>query len=89
MSEKMQIEIDRAVNKFTPPMEVGGGFLTREEYAKLARMAVTDGTFIGWSHAENMTRERMQRKIDALEHELTILRERVKEVEMELLAAQK
>jgi hypothetical protein len=89
MSEKMQIEIDRAVNKFTPPMEVGGGFLTREEYAKLARMAVTDGTFIGWTHAENMTRERMQRKIDALEHELTILRERVKEVEMELLAAQK
>jgi hypothetical protein len=89
MSEKMQIEIDRAVNKFTPPMEVGGGFLTRDEYAKLARMAVTDGTFIGWTHAENMTRERMQRKIDALEHELTILRERVKEVEMELLAAQK
>lgn len=89
MSEKMQIEIDRAVNKFTPPMEVGGGFLTRDEYAKLARMAVTDGTFIGWSHAENMTRERMQRKIDALEHELTILKDRVKEVEMELLAAQK
>jgi len=89
MSEKMQIEIDRAVNKCTPPMEVYGGFLTREEYAKLARMAVTDGTFIGWTHAENMTRERMQRKIDSLEHELTILRDRVKEVEMELLAAQK
>lgn len=89
MSEKMQIEIDRAVNKFTPPMEVGGGFLTREDFAKLARQAVTDGTFIGWTHADNMTRERMQRKIDAVEHELTILRERVKEVEMELLAAQK
>jgi hypothetical protein len=89
MSEKMQIEIDRVVGKFTPPMEVGGGFLTREDFKKLARQAVTDGTFIGWTHAENMTRERMQRKIDALEHELTILRERVKEVEMELLAAQK
>lgn len=89
MSEKMQIEIDRAVNKFTPPMEIGGGFLTREDFKTLARQAVTDGTFIGWTHAENMTRERMQRKIDALEHELTILKERVKEVEMELLAAQK
>ena len=32
MSEKMQIEIDRAVNKFTPPMEIGGGFLSREEF---------------------------------------------------------
>ena len=41
MSEKMQIEIDRAVGRFTPPMEVGGGFLMRDEYAKLARMAVT------------------------------------------------
>lgn len=89
MSEKMQIEIDRAVNKFTPPLEIGGGFLTREDFKTLARQAVTDGTFIGWTHAENMTRERMQRKIDTLEHELTILKERVKEVEMELLAAQK
>ena len=89
MSQTMQIEIDRAVNKFTPPMEVGGGFLRRDEYAKLARMAVTEGTLIGWAHAENMTRERMQRKISELEHEVTILRDRVKDVEMELLATQK
>ncbi len=60
MSQTMQMEIDRAVNKFTPPMEVGGGFLTRDEYAKFARMAVTEGTLIGWAHAENMTREEME-----------------------------
>ena len=89
MSQTMQIEIDRAVNKFTPPMEVGGGFLTRNEYAKFARMAVTEGTLIGWAHAENMTRDRMQRKITELEHEVIILRDRVKDVEMELLATQK
>lgn len=89
MSEKMQMEIDRAVNKFTPPMEVGGGFLMRDEYAKLARMAVTEGTLIGWVHAENMTRERLGRKITDLEHEVQILRDRVKEVELELLAAQR
>ena len=89
MSEKMQIEIDRVVGKFTPPMEIGGSFLSREDIKIFARNAVTQGTFIGWTHAENITRERMQRKIDALEHELTILKERVKEVEMELLAAQK
>jgi hypothetical protein len=85
----MQIEIDRAVNKFTPPMEVGGGFLSREDFKTFARKAVTEGTLIGWAHAENFTRDRMQRKIDELEHEMTILRERVKEVEMELLANQK
>ncbi len=89
MSEKMQIEIDRAVNKFTPPMEIGGGFMLRDEYAKLARMAVTEGTLIGWSHAENMTRERLEKKISTLEHEVSILRERVKEVELELMAAQR
>jgi hypothetical protein len=89
LKQTMQFEIDRAVNKFTPPMEVGGGFLTREDYAKLARMAITEGTMIGWTHAETMTRERMQRKITELEHEVSILRDRVKEVEMELLATQK
>ena len=89
MSQTMQIEIDRVVNKFTPPMEVGGGFLTRDEYAKLARMAVTEGTVIGWTHAENMTRERMQRKLDQLEYEMKCLKERLKETEMELLAVQK
>ena len=89
MSQTMQIEIDRAVNKFTPPMEVGGSFLSREDIKSLARKAVTQGTMIGWAHAENMTRERMQRKISELENEVTILRDRVKDVEMELLAVGK
>jgi hypothetical protein len=70
-------------------MEVGGGFLSRDDFATLARKAVTEGTLIGWAHAENMTRERMQRKITELENEVTILRDRVKDVEMELLAVGK
>jgi len=89
MSQTMQMEIDREVNKFTPPMEIGGAFLSREEIKIFARNAVTQGTMIGWAHAENMTRERMQRKITELEHEVIILRDRVKDVEMELLATQK
>lgn len=89
VSQTMQMEIDREVNKFTPPMEIGGAFLSREEIKIFARNAVTQGTMIGWAHAENMTRERMQRKITELEHEVSILRDRVKDVEMELLATQK
>ena len=89
MSENMQIEIDRAVNRFTPTMEVGGILMTRDDIKTFARNAVTDGTLIGWAHAENMTRERMQRTISELENEVTILRDRVKDVEMELLAVQK
>lgn len=89
MSEKMQIEIDRAVGRFTPPMEVGGGFLSRDDFKTFARKAVTEGTLIGWAHAENMTRERLGRQLSELEHEIKILRERVKEVEQELMAAQR
>ena len=89
MSEKMQIEIDRAVGRFTPPMEVGGGFLSREDFKTFARKAVTEGTMIGWVHAENMTRERLEKKLSEMEHEVQILRERVKEVEIELLEAQR
>ena len=89
MSQTMQIEIDRVVGRFTPSMEVGAALMSRQDISTLVRQAVTDGTFIGWTHAENMTRERMQRKITDLEQEVSILRERVKEVEMELLATQK
>jgi hypothetical protein len=89
MSQTMQIEIDRVVGRFTPSMEVGAALMSRQDISTLVRQAVTDGTFIGWTHAENMTRERMQRKITDLEQEISILRERVKEVEMELLATQK
>lgn len=89
MSQTMQIEIDRVVGKMTPSMEVGAALMSRQDISTLVRQAVTDGTFIGWTHAENMTRERMQRKITDLEQEISILRERVKEVEMELLATQK
>ena len=89
MSQTMQMEIDRAVNKFTPPMEVGGGFLSRDDFAKFARQAVTQGTMIGWAHAENMTRERMQRQLDQLDYEMKCIKDRLKDAEMELLAASK
>jgi len=89
MSKKMQIEIDRAVGRFTPSIEIGGGFLSREDFKTFARKAVTEGTLIGWVHGEKMTRERMDKKITNLEYELQILKDRVKEVELELLVSQK
>lgn len=89
MSESMQTEIDKAVDKFTPSKEVGGVFLSRDDFRTLARKAVTEGTFIGWCHAENMTRQRLQRKLDHLEYEISCLKDRLKEAELELLAASK
>lgn len=86
MSEKMmQAEIEEAVSKFTPPSDVGGGFLSRNDFKTFAKKAITEGTLIGWIHAEKMTRDRMEKKISQLEYEVSCLKDRVKEVEIELI----
>jgi len=87
MSEKMQVEIDRTVGKFTPPMDIAGGFLSRNEFKTFARQALTEGTMIGWVHGENMTRERLDRKITDLQYEVDILKDRIKDLELELIAS--
>lgn len=88
MSKKMQEELSLLVEKFTPPMDVAGGFLSRKDFKKFADKVVNEGALIGWVHSEKMTRQRMEKKIDLLEQEINILRDRVKEVEVELLASQ-
>ena len=62
--------------------------LSRKDFKKFADKVVNEGALIGWVHAEKMTRQRMEKKIDLLEQEINILRDRVKEVEVELLASQ-
>ena len=89
MSKKMQDEIDQEVLRLSPPRETAIGVMTRAEIVQLISKAVHCGAVIGWAHAERFTRERMQRKISELENEVSILRDRVKDVEMELLAVQK
>jgi hypothetical protein len=88
MSKKMRTELDLLIEKFTPPMDVAGGFLSREEFKTFANKVVNEGAIVGWVHAERITRQRMDKKIDLLEQEAKILRERIKEVEIELLATQ-
>jgi hypothetical protein len=88
MSKKMRTELDLLIEKFTPPMDVVGGFLSREDFKTFANKVVNESAIVGWVHAERMTRQRMDKKIELLEQEAKILRERVKEVEIELLATQ-
>ena len=89
MSKKMQDEIDAEVLRLSPPRETAIGVMTRAEIVQLISKAVHCGAVIGWAHAENFTRERMQGKLDQLEYEMKCVQERLKEAEMELLAAGK
>jgi len=89
MSKKMQDEIDAEVLRLSPPRETAIGVMTRAEIVQLISKAVHCGAVIGWAHAERFTRERMQRQLDQLEYEMKCVQERLKEAEMELLAAGK
>ena len=89
MSKKMQDEIDAEVLRLSPPKETAIGVMTQAEMVQLIRKSVNCGAVIGWAHAERFTRERMQAKIDQLDYEMKCIQERLKDAEMELLAAGK
>ncbi len=89
MSAKMQNEIDAEVLRLSPPRETAIGVMTRAEMVQLISKSVHCGAVIGWAHAERFTRERMQGKIDQLDYEMKCIKDRLKDAEMELLAASK
>ena len=89
MSKKMQDEIDAEVLRLSPPKETAIGVMTRAEIVQLINKSVHSGAILGWAHAEAFTRERMQRKLDQLEYEMKCVQDRLKDAEMELLAASK
>jgi len=89
MSKKMQDEIDAEVLRLSPPKETAIGVMTQAEMVQLIRKSVHCGAIIGWAHAERFTRDRMQRQIDQLEYEMKCIKDRLKDAEMELLAAGK
>jgi hypothetical protein len=89
MSKKMQDEIDAEVLRFSPPTDTAIGVMTRNEMVQLIRKTLTAGTVLGWAHGETFQRERMQRKIDQLDYEMKCIQDRLKDAEMELLAAGK
>jgi len=89
MSKKMQDEIDAEVLRLSPPKETAIGVMTRAEIVQLINKSVHCGAILGWTHAEKFTRERMQRKLNQLEYEMKCVQDRLKDAEMELLAAGK
>ena len=89
MSETMQQQIDLEVNKMRAPGCIAGVMFSRHEYEQIIRKAITNGTLIGYVHGETFTRERLERKYRDMDHENQLLRERVKDLELEVIASAK
>ena len=89
MSKKMQDEIDAEVLRFMPADMTGIRVLGHHDLRQLIRKILTAGTVLGWAHGETFQRQRMQRKIDQLDYEMKCIQDRLKDAEMELLAAGK
>ena len=89
MSESMQQQIDLEVNKMRAPGGIAGVMFSRHEYEQLIRKAITNGTLIGYVHGETFTRERLERKYRDMDQEMQLLRERVKDLELEVIASAK
>ena len=82
-------ELEELITKIAPTKDIAGGFMTRDQIIQLIRKVATEASLIGYSHAEKFTRTRMEKKLTMLEQELTIIRDQLKDTELDLIASAK
>lgn len=81
-------EITELVNRIAPAKGIVGGIMSRNEIIQLIDKVANDAVAIGWTHAETMTRKRLEKKIELMEQEMTIIKDQMKSLELDLLAAE-
>jgi hypothetical protein len=81
-------EITELINRIAPAKGIVGGIMSRNEIIQLIDKVANDAVAIGWTHAESMTRKRLEKKIEMMEQEMTIIKEQMKSLELDLLAAE-
>jgi nitrogen regulatory protein PII-like uncharacterized protein len=84
----MEKEITELVNRIAPAKGIVGGFMSRNDIIQLISKVADEAVLIGWTHAETMTRKRLEKKIELMEQEMTIIKEQMKSLELDLLAAE-
>jgi hypothetical protein len=82
-------DLEQLIAKIAPSKDIAGGFMSRNDIIQLIRKVATDASLIGYCHAEKLTRERMEKKLIMLEQELTIIKDQLKDAELDLIAANK
>jgi hypothetical protein len=82
-------DLEELITKIAPSKDIAGGFMSRDQIIQLIRKVATDASLIGYCQAERLTRERMEKKLSTIEQELTIIKEQLKDTELDLIAANK
>ena len=83
----IETEITELAEKFVPAC-YAGGILSRSDMKELIVKVANQAVVIGWTHAESMTRKRLEKKIEIMEQEMTIIKEQMKALELDLLVAE-
>ena len=85
----MQAELQELVTRIAPTKDIAGGFMSRNDIIQLITKVADDAALIGWSRGESMSRKRLEKKVTNLEQEVEILKDRIKDLELEIVASTK
>ena len=85
----MQAELKELVTRIAPTKDIVGGFMSRNDIIQLITKVADDAALIGWAKGESMSRKRLDKKIISLEQEVDILKDRIKDLELEVIASTK
>ena len=85
----MQTEIQELVTRIAPSKDIVGGFMSRNDIIQLINKVADEAVLIGWARAETLSRQRLEKKITSMEQEIEILKDRIKDLELELIASTK
>ena len=85
----MQAELQELVTRIAPSKDIAGGFMSRNDIIQLITKVADDAALIGWSRGESMSRKRIEKKVTSLEQEIEILKDRIKDLELEIVASTK
>ncbi len=86
---RLEKELEEMIAKIVPSKDIAGGFMTRDQIIQLIRKVAFDASLIGYCHAERVTRDRMDKKLTVIEQELIIIKDQLKDTELELIATTK
>jgi hypothetical protein len=85
----MQAELKELVTRIAPSKDIAGGFMSRNDIIQLINKVADEAVLIGWARAETLSRQRLEKKITSMEQEIEILKDRIKDLELEVIASTK
>jgi hypothetical protein len=89
MTTTLKQELEELVTRIAPTKDIVGGFMSRNDIIQLITKVADDAALIGWAKGESMSRKRLDKKIISLEQEVEILKDRIKDLELEVIASTK